>query len=75
MITRRKHTFYDENLQYWERVRYAYSGGSEYIPKALIKHASESDVDYNERVSRAYYLNYPRRIANLITQYCLASPQ
>ena len=73
MITRRKHTFYDENLPYWERVRDAYSGGSEYIPKALIKHASESEVDYNERVSRAYYLNYPRRIANLITQYCLAS--
>lgn len=73
MITRRKHTFYDDNIGYWERVRDAYSGGTEYINRALIRHSAESEVEFAERLQRAYYFNYPRRIANLITQYCLAT--
>lgn len=50
----------------------AYGGGAKYIQAALVKHMSEVEPEYTERLQRACYTNYPRRIATLITQYVLA---
>ena len=73
MITKRKNPFFDYNIDYWELAQNAYAGGAMYINKALIKHIAETDVSFAERQKRAYYFNYPRRIANLITQYALST--
>ena len=69
----RCHSTYRQNREVWERSLAAYSGGREYISRALIKHVSEIDLEYAERLERAYYFNYPRKIASLITQYIFAS--
>jgi hypothetical protein len=75
-IFKREHPVYRKNKTVWERSRKAYSGGSDYIKSALIKHVSEIDLEFSERIKRAYYFNYPRKIARLITQYVLsADPQ
>ncbi len=71
-IFRREHPRYRENREVWERSRAAYSGGREYIRQALLKHVSEIDLEYQERLFRAFYINYPRKIARLITQYILS---
>ena len=72
-IFRRQHPEYRRNRAVWERSRAAYSGGANYIQQALIQHVSEVDLEYQERLKRAYYFNYPRKIAKIITQYLLAS--
>ena len=68
-LFRRTHSDYRRNRAVWEKSRAAYAGGADYIQSALIRHISEIDIEYAERIRRAYYFNYPRRIAQLITQY------
>ena len=70
---RRTHPLYRKNRFIWERSRDAYAGGEDYIRQALIKHISEIDLEYEERLRRACYFNYPRKIARLITQFALSS--
>ena len=65
----REHPLYAENKATWERAKAAYSGGRQYIDTALIKHVSEIDLEFEERRRRAYYFNYPRKIARVITQF------
>ena len=72
-IFRRCHPRYIQQRAVWERSRDAYSGNSSYIEQALIRHVSEVELEFLERRRRAYYFNYPRRIARLITQYVLAA--
>ncbi len=68
-IFQRRHPFYQRNRSIWERSKAAYSGGESYIDLALIRHVSEIELEFGERRRRAYYFNYPRKIARLITQY------
>lgn len=71
-LWKRENPFYSLHKEIWERSRAAYSGGADYIEAALIKHISEVDLEFAERRRRAYYFNYPRKIARLITQYVLS---
>lgn len=69
----REHSFYSAHKDIWSRNHRAYSGGKSYIKEALISHISEIPEEYTERISRAYYFNWPRKIARIITQYVLAT--
>ena len=71
-IFRRQHPDYRRYRAGWQRCKEAYSGGENYIKQALIQHVSEIDLEFAERIKRAYYFNYPRKIAKLITQYILS---
>ncbi len=71
-IFRREHPDHRKNREIWQRSMAAYSGGENYIRQALIQHVSEVDLEYQERLKRACYFNYPRKIAQLITQYIMA---
>ncbi len=68
----REHPFYARMKNIWIRNHAAYSGGRTYIQTALIEHLSEIPDEFTERVKRAYYFNFPRKIARIITQYVLA---
>ncbi len=68
-IFQRRHAHHQANRAVWERSAAAYAGGRDYIRRALIRHVSEIELEYAERLERACYFNYPRKIARLITQY------
>lgn len=72
-LFRRKHPFYARNQIIWEKGIAAYSGGEEYIKSALIRHLSETEEEFSERIKRAYYFNFPRKIARIITHYVLST--
>ena len=72
-LFRRTNSHYRENKSVWERNRAAYRGGENYIAQALIRHVSEIDLEFAERRKRAYYFNYPRKLAGLITQCVFSS--
>lgn len=72
-LFRRSHERYRANREIWERSAAAYAGGTEYIRRALIRHVSEIELEFAERLARAYYFNYPRKLARLITQFVLSS--
>ena len=71
-LFKREHSVYRKNKVLWKRSSEAYSGGANYIEQALIKHVSEIDLEFLERRQRAYYFNYPRKVARLITHYVLS---
>jgi len=71
-IFHRRHPEYSANESRWKHASSAYRGGKNYIDQALIRHVSEIDIEFAERRRRAYYFNYPRAIAQKITQYVLA---
>lgn len=72
-LMQRENAFYSKMKTIWERNLAAYAGGRKYIEVALIKHLSEIQDEYRERIARAYYFNWPRKIARIITQYVLAT--
>jgi hypothetical protein len=72
-VFRREHPKFAAAHEIWLRSKAAYSGGRDYIDAALVKHVSEIDMEFEERRRRAYYFNYPRKIARLISQYIFSS--
>ena len=68
----RENPFYTACKETWARSLAAYGGGAGYIKTALVRHISELVPEYQERLARAAYANYPRRVATLITQYVLS---
>ena len=76
LIFRRQHPEYRRSRAVWQRSQDACRGGAEYIQQALVQHVSEIDLEFLERRNRAYYFNYPRKIARIITEYLLSqSPE
>ena len=71
-IFHRRHPHYFRNLECWQRSAAAYAGGEAYLRQALIRHVSEVELEFAERLRRAYYFNYPRKLARLITQFVLS---
>ena len=71
-LFRRRHALHRANRETWERSRAAYNGGEAYIRRALVRHVSEVEPEFAERLRRAYYFNYPRKLARLITQFILS---
>ena len=72
-VFRREHPGFSSGRETWLRSKAAYSGGKNYIDAALIKHVSEIELEFEERRRRAYYFNYPRKIARLISQYVFST--
>lgn len=72
-IFSRRNQFYADNITTWRRTLQAYSGGRRYIKKALIRHAAENKLEFAERLRRAIYLNFPRKIVNMIDEFLFAS--
>ncbi len=72
-LLHRRNPLYRANYDVWNRSAAAYAGGAGYIRQALIRHISEIEIEFAERLRRAYYFNYPRKLARLITQFVLSS--
>ena len=72
IIFKRKHNDVCDNETVWEESLRAYKGGNAHIKEALVKHVSELDAEFEERIKRAHYFNYPRAIAQRITSFALA---
>ena len=73
LIFSRRAVFYSANLATWRRTLAAYSGGRKYVKIALIRHEAENKLEFAERIRRGIYLNFPRKVANMITEFLFAS--
>lgn len=73
LLFSRRHAFYVRNIDIWQRTLRAYSGGRKYIETALIRHIAENGLEFSERIKRGIYLNFPRKITGMITEFLFAS--
>jgi len=66
----RSHPLYDENINDWELYRSAVKGGEDFINESnLFTHRLEDTEDYDERLERAYYLNFCDSIPSIYNSY------
>jgi len=66
----RTHPLYEENLDSWDLYKASVMGGDNFINNEnLFTHRLEDSTDYDERLSRAYFLNFCELIPNMINNF------
>jgi len=66
----KRHPLYDENLDSWTLFRDSVKGGETFITDAnLYSHRLEDSTDYDERLERAYFLNFCDTIPQTYNSY------
>lgn len=73
-LSERTHPLYDANLPLWELYYAGAAGGENFITDAnLFSHRLEDTEDYNERLDRAYFLNFCNTIPEIFNSYIFKS--
>jgi len=69
-LSKREHPLYSDNKSNWELYRSAVAGGDDFITEDnLFSHRLEDSDDYQERLDRAYYLNFCDSIPDIYNDY------
>jgi hypothetical protein len=70
LLAERSHPLYDANLTEWTLLFDSIKGGSNFInDDNLFSHRLEDATDYDERLERAYYLNFCEALPSLYNFY------
>ena len=70
VLSERTHPLYDDNKNKWEFYRSAVKGGEDFITdEHLFSHRLEDSSDYQERLDRAYYLNFSDSVPDTYNSY------
>jgi|GEM_PF-1725860 len=73
-ISDRTHPLYDKNLDLWSLYYASAQGGENFITDAnLFSHRLEDSDDYQERLDRAYFLNFCDTIPTIYNSYIFKS--
>ena len=69
-LAERSHPFYTDNIGNWGFYRDAAAGGDDFITEDnLFSHRLEDRDDYQERLDRAYYLNFCDSLPDIYNSY------
>jgi len=70
LLADREHPLYTDNLDKWELYRSAVKGGEEFITdENLFSHKLEEKADFDDRLDRAYYLNFCEAVPAIYNSY------
>lgn len=74
-VAKLKRRGFEQDLDAIALCRQAYAGGTEFISRAnLFSHCREREEEYNDRLARAYYLNYSSPIVDTYSFFLFKSP-
>ena len=74
-ISERTHPLFDENIDSWEFYEKSVQGGMAYLEEDyLMSHRLEHSDDFEQRKTRAYYLNFCDEVIQTFTNYILKEP-
>lgn len=68
-LVERRHPKYADLLPHWNFMAATYSGGREWFEENIFRYLKEGDVEYADRVKRAYRFNHTREVVDLINKY------
>ena len=68
-IIDRRHPDYEEYSLQWEFMERTYKGGRDWFLGNVFKYIKEGDIEYSERVARAYRFNHTREVVDLVNKY------
>ena len=73
-IIERKHPLFRELLPHWEFLGESYKGGRAWFKKNIFRYIKEGDIEYGDRVERAYRFNHTREVVDLVNKYLFRAP-
>ncbi len=65
----RRHPEYKDTLTHWEFLESCYEGGRAWFSKNIFRYIKEGDVEFTDRVSRAYRFNHTREVVDLVDKH------
>lgn len=68
-LVKRRHPEYDQRKKHWDFLAATYTGGRAWFQDNIFRYYKEGDVEYRERLERAYRFNHSREVVNLINKY------
>lgn len=73
-IVDRKHPLYLELVPHWEFLDSSYKGGRSWFKANIFRYIKEGDIEYKDRVERAYRFNHTRETVDLVNKYLFRAP-
>jgi hypothetical protein len=65
----RRHPRYEELLPHWNFLEETYEGGRAWFKNNIFRYLKEGDVEYADRVKRAYRFNHTKQVVDLVDKY------
>ena len=73
-LVARRHPEYEEHIEHWDFLEDCYEGGRGWFEDNIFKYMKEGDVEYKERIKRAYRFNHTREVVDLVNKYIFKMP-
>ncbi len=68
-IVNRRHPTYNVMVDHWEFLMDTYIGGRSWFDKHIFQYMKEGDVEFKDRVNRAYRFNHSKEVVDLVNKY------
>jgi hypothetical protein len=68
-LIRRRHPEYAASLPHWLFLEACYKGGREWFAENIFKYIKEGEVEYKDRIDRAYRFNHSKEVVDLVDKY------
>lgn len=72
-LIKKRHPEYEVRLPHWDFLELCYEGGRDWFEKNIFKYLKEGDVEFKDRVSRAYRFNHSKEVVDLVCKYIFKS--
>lgn len=69
----RRHPAYHKRINHWTFCRSTYEGGRQWFLDNTFRYIREGDIEFKNRVDRAYRFNHTREAVHLVTKYIFKS--
>lgn len=73
-IVERRHPLYGDLLLHWDFLEISYKGGRAWFKPNIFRYIKEGDIEYRDRVERAYRFNHTRETVDLVNKYLFRAP-
>lgn len=69
-----RHPEYVESLTHWKFLEDTYEGGREWFEKNIFQFTKEGDLEFKERLERAYRFNHTKQVVDQVDKYVFKMP-
>jgi hypothetical protein len=73
-LIKRRHPRYEELLPHWDFLEATYEGGRAWFKDNIFRYMKEGDVEYRDRLKRAYRFNHTKQVVDLVDKYLFKIP-
>lgn len=72
-LIKRRHPEYEESLAHWNFMELCYDGGRKWFDGNIFRYHKEGEVEFKDRIARAYRFNHSKEIVDLVGKYIFKS--